>query len=392
MTRRQLSRYERERRLKAIIYASTAAVVVLIIGILVFGYWREFIHRGDEGIARVGNKDIATRTLAEVMGYYNSLYTVQSAQLQQIIADNQQAAASDQAKKDLVQAATTRLQQIQSYQYSLDSVALDELIQGEILRHDAASNGVTISDADRDAALVSQFGLDLDKLAKQLANPSDPAAYATTPPTPDEVAAAKETMNKVLDGGRIMSQDDFNKYVLDVQALQQKQHASVAANVPTKGEQVHALHILFQDEEQAKDTLAMIQKGDLDFAAAAQQLSQDTGTKDKGGDLGWFPRGVMDPDFEKAAFALEPGQMSDVVQTQYGYHIIKVVEKAADRDIDPQMLDYLRSVAYQKWLSDQKTAEATTVTYLYDAARLTWAQNNMAAAPTVTAQSAAGGE
>ncbi|MDA8219325.1 MAG: peptidylprolyl isomerase, partial [Dehalococcoidales bacterium] len=324
MTRRQLSRYERERRLKAIIYASTAAVVVLIIGILVFGYWREFIHRGDEGIARVGNKDIATRTLAEVMGYYNSLYTVQSAQLQQIIADNQQAAASDQAKKDLVQAATTRLQQIQSYQYSLDSVALDELIQGEILRHDAASNGVTISDADRDAALVSQFGLDLDKLAKQLANPSDPAAYATTPPTPDEVAAAKETMNKVLDGGRIMSQDDFNKYVLDVQALQQKQHASVAANVPTKGEQVHALHILFQDEEQAKDTLAMIQKGDLDFAAAAQQLSQDTGTKDKGGDLGWFPRGVMDPDFEKAAFALEPGQMSDVVQTQYGYHIIKV--------------------------------------------------------------------
>lgn len=104
-------------------------------------------------------------------------------------------------------------------------------------------------------------------------------------------------------------------------------------------EEVHARHILFavndpKDDEkvkkQAEAVLARAKKGE-DFAALAKQFGSD-GTKDAGGDLGWFSRGDMVKAFEDAAFALEPNQVSDLVKTEFGYHIIRVDEKRNGKD------------------------------------------------------------
>lgn len=70
-------------------------------------------------------------------------------------------------------------------------------------------------------------------------------------------------------------------------------------------------------------------RGGEDFAKLAQEFGSD-GTKDKGGDLGWFGPGQMTPDFEKAAYALKPGEISDVVQTSFGFHIIKMEERKTE--------------------------------------------------------------
>jgi peptidyl-prolyl cis-trans isomerase C len=97
-----------------------------------------------------------------------------------------------------------------------------------------------------------------------------------------------------------------------------------AAKAQPPEPEVHARHILLPSEEEAKAALARIKAGE-DFAKVATELSKDPAGD--GGDLGWFTKDRMVPEFADAAFKLEPGQVSDPVKSQFGWHIIKVEGK-----------------------------------------------------------------
>lgn len=87
-----------------------------------------------------------------------------------------------------------------------------------------------------------------------------------------------------------------------------------------------------ETRKKAEEILTRARNGE-DFAKLAQEFSSDPGSKEKGGDLGWFGRGQMVPEFDQAVFALQPGEISDVVQSQYGFHIIKLEERRTqDKD------------------------------------------------------------
>ena len=91
-------------------------------------------------------------------------------------------------------------------------------------------------------------------------------------------------------------------------------------------QEVQARHILVETEDDAKTVLASIKKGG-NFDAIAKEKSKDPGSKDNGGDLGYFSKDQMVPEFAEAAFKLDKGQLSDPVKTQFGWHIIKVEDK-----------------------------------------------------------------
>ena len=93
-------------------------------------------------------------------------------------------------------------------------------------------------------------------------------------------------------------------------------------------QEVRARHILVPTEDEAKAVLAEIKKG-ADFAELAKQKSKDPGAAAEGGDLGYFGKEQMVPEFAETAFKMDKGQMSDPVKTQFGWHIIKVEDKRA---------------------------------------------------------------
>jgi peptidyl-prolyl cis-trans isomerase C len=125
--------------------------------------------------------------------------------------------------------------------------------------------------------------------------------------------------------------------------------------------EVHARHILVPTEDEAKVALARIRKGE-DFAKVATELSKDPGGE--GGDLGWFTKDKMVPEFAEAAFKLEPGQVSDPVKSQFGWHIIKIEEKRM-KTFPPfeQVKDQAARYVVQK-------AQADLVTQLHEGVKI----------------------
>lgn len=126
------------------------------------------------------------------------------------------------------------------------------------------------------------------------------------------------------------------------------------------GARVRARHILIRVDSKAskedkdaamskaKEALAKVKKGD-DFGDLAKQYSDDPGSKERGGDLGSFSRGDMVPPFEKVAFSLDVGQTSEIVTTDFGYHIIQVQEKkAASKMSLDEIKDDLRDYLFQQ--------------------------------------------
>ncbi len=213
--------------------------------------------------------------------------------------------------------------QIQAYLPQVEQQTYRQLINLELARQLAEAEGITISE---------------DALAQEMESTRKSILSSGTYTDWDNFLA----VNKITD-------EYFRDRIRDSMLVDElvKRHGG-----PTEAEQVHAQHILVADEATARQVLDELKAGKT-FEELAAQYSQDTGSKDNGGDLGWFPRGVMVTDFEEAAFALAVGQVSEPVKTDFGYHIIKVLGKEM-RPLEAEMLQQAQEQAFSEWFSAQR--------------------------------------
>ena len=224
-----------------------------------------------------------------------------------------------------------------SFKARVQARILTQMIQAELLGQAAEDLGVTITDADiaaERARIVEQVG-GQGQFAKIVEEnnltEADVTGQLRDLIVEQRVAALVAEQVSVTDA--------------DVRAYYEE-------NKDTRYERMRASHILVETEDEAQAVLARVRGGE-DFAAVARTLSKDTGSAPQGGDLGEFTRGRLVPEFEQAAFAAEVGEIVGPVQTEFGWHVIKVTAHTAPT-LD-EVADEVRAE-----LTEQRRTEAQT--------------------------------
>ncbi|MDP2945780.1 MAG: peptidylprolyl isomerase [Atribacterota bacterium] len=190
---------------------------------------------------------------------------------------------------------------------------LDQLINYELFYQQAQKEKVKISN--------DEINLEIDKIKDNFSSPEEfDGALKVNNIT---LVRLKEDIKRQLMINSILKETRNQISISDEELVEYYNKNKESFLEP---EQVHACHILVETEEEANNLLLQLKEGIIDFAEMAKEKSTCP-SAENGGDLGFFTRGQMVKEFEDAAFSLEPGKISDVVQTQFGYHIIKCEEK-----------------------------------------------------------------
>jgi foldase protein PrsA len=127
----------------------------------------------------------------------------------------------------------------------------------------------------------------------------------------------------------------------------------VTARLERQQVHIHVRYIITTDQTRAQEALAKLHDG-VDFKDVANQYSQDETTRTGGGDLGFFPHGVMPPAFDQAAFALTPNRVSDIVPVEWGFLIIEVLEVDPARTVSDEYWPLAQQYAFETWLASQR--------------------------------------
>jgi parvulin-like peptidyl-prolyl isomerase len=150
----------------------------------------------------------------------------------------------------------------------------------------------------------------------------------------------------------LYSHDSFRS-ALEEEILAAEMVARIVEDVSRITEQVHARHILVATLDEAENLRRRIDAGE-DFGEIAREYSIDASTRPAGGDLGWFPEGyLLWPEVDLAAFELDPGELSQVIQTELGYHLVELLERG-EHQLDYDARLFVQENAIQDWITEKR--------------------------------------
>lgn len=401
VTKKHLARMERERIQRRYLLIGSIVVAAIVIGLLVYGILQSTVMIPRQPVAIVGDEKITTSQFQERAKFQRRNL------VQQYVStlESMQLFGSDEQTQAYFQQSLNQIN-LQLDPVTLGQGIVDTLVNETLIRQEAERRGLSVSEAEIDQVIEEQLGffpngVPATSTPVPTTKPTStlsPTQLALVPPT--EIPTEIPTSTPDLTGTPISSptatveatstttgpiesptptltatpyteeefQKNFQEVLDSIQAdtglneaelrsilatsiLREKLMQDMTADVPCSQEQVWARHILVADEATAQEVLDRLEAGDS-FIDLAAEYSTDESNKATGGDLGWFPIGQMVPDFEKVAFNLQIGEVSEPVQTTFGYHIIQALGHE-ERSLSFSECDQLKQSKFDEWLQGE---------------------------------------
>lgn len=394
-TRKQIARSRREQEQLRLIYMGLGLVGLLILAVLAFGIIQTYVIEPNRPVAIVNGTEIATAAYQNRVRYERFLLENQYLQIQQ-----QQSALAQPGNEQLAeflgpqyeQLAAQVVQQLQT----VDIKTVDLMVEDELVAEEAAARNLAVTPEEvteyinrivaRQAGGLTAGAVEATATAGAEATataavwtptptftPSPtltatatltatgaitPTATPADTPTPaptatpniiatDELATQYTEWISVLNEHAGIDEGTYRGIVMSI-LLREKVQQALGAEVPLEAEQARARHILVETEEEAQSVIDRLEAGE-DFADVAAELSQDTFSAAQGGDLGFVPKGRFVAPVDEVVFSLPIGEVSEPVQSDFGWHVIEVLEREV-RELSSTDYDRAQSQAYADWL------------------------------------------
>lgn len=401
ISKKHIARLEKERRQINLIRAISIAGIVIVVGLLSYGYLRLNVFALREPVAKVNSVTIT-------IGEWQERVKFQRAQM--LNAYNQYSFYQQSFGFDYSQ----QLQQITSTLNApeiLGQQVLDQMTDEILIRQEAEKRGITVSNEEIDNYFKETFGFFPDGTPTPTVTPAEvifptlsseqltiypststpteaPTSTVMPTGTPDQSVTLTPTATQApptptfvpelptasptpytLEGYQtdydemVKSFDTYNvsertiRSIYEADLLRKKLRDDITKDLPSTEEQVLARHILVETEEEASAAYERLTSGE-DFATVAGEVSKDTGSAARGGVLDWQPRSFFVKEFSDAAFSQEIGEIGQPVKTEFGYHIIQVIARK-ELPLSASQFEQTKETAFNDWLTAAK--EAATI-------------------------------
>lgn len=400
-TKKHIARLERERRQVALVTTISIIAITFVLILVGYGILDTTYLKLNQTVAEINGEKISLGFWQERVQMYrlNLLNTLQQYQYYQ------QSFGLDTSQQQ--QEITTQLQS----DLFLGETVLNQIIDETLIRQEAEKRGITVTDAEVEEKIQGAYNfypngtpsptvtptefstptLTTDQKAffQPTSTPTEALVTSTPSPTNTPQPPATATSTQIatptflpqlptetatpytLEGFQSQYADTLNNFknvkvteetfrsVYVNQIYREKLLAEITKDTPSTEEQVLARHILIKDVQLATAVYKKLKSGE-NFAEAASQYSEDTTSAVNGGDLGWFGKGQMVSEFEQVAFSQPIGEISEPVQSQFGYHIIQVIARE-QLPVSASRYEQLKQDAFDNWLNttreEGKTAE-----------------------------------
>lgn len=354
LSRRRVSRAGRDRKLRTWLLSATSGVAVMLFGLLGYGIVEKYWIIPQKTVATVGEHEISLELLQQHTRYRRSQMLNQYLSYLDVL---QYAGEQRNQVQDLLDQIDTEL----NNPVVLTRSIMDELVNMYLILDESRMRNMVLTDDEIETAIKMFFGYEsgatdlsssiteTDDIisATQSTNIQSPTA------TPYTMDAYMENYQNYMDEIEVdtgMSENTFRSLFASKLRTEKLRGVIGQEQDYPEEEQVHVKHILLSLDnlDVASDVLARALGGE-DFDELAMQFSDDESNANIGGDLGWIARGQMVNSFEQVIFEAEKGVAGELVATQFGLHIVKIVERQV-RSLPSSIIEQRRMLAFNEWL------------------------------------------